>query len=131
MNYKNIGWFFSGLFIALGLVYITLNYLSRGENAPQDIVSERKTLTGEYVCLPHRDTSGPQTMECAFGLKTAPDTYYALDTYVYSGDVFMNLSMGTRVTVEGLVTPVEMLSSDHWQKYNIKGIMSVASAEVE
>jgi hypothetical protein len=36
------------------------------------------TVAGEYVCLPHKDTTGPQTQECAFGLKTDGGVYYAL-----------------------------------------------------
>lgn len=32
-------------------------------------------ISGRIVCLPHKDTSGPQTMECAYGLH-GDDTYY-------------------------------------------------------
>ncbi len=36
------------------------------------------TVTGTYECLPKRDTSGPQTMECAFGIKQDDGVHYAL-----------------------------------------------------
>lgn len=90
----------------------------------QDIVSYRGTLTGEHVCLPHADTSGPQTMECALGIKTDTGEYYALDFSLMSQDN-PNLQSGDRFTANGLITPKEMLSSDHWQKYAIEGIFSV------
>lgn len=45
-------------------------------------VSEPSTtqvsLEGKLVCLPHKNTDGPQTLECASGLRTNDDKYYAL-----------------------------------------------------
>lgn len=35
------------------------------------------TRSGEVVCLPHRNSDGPQTLECAAGLKVG-NTYYGL-----------------------------------------------------
>lgn len=62
------------------------------------------TVTGEFTCLPHRDTSGPQTLECAFGLLTDEGTYYALRD---SDPNYRNLMSpsGSKVTVVGLFTP--------------------------
>jgi hypothetical protein len=91
---------------------------------PGDIKAYRGTLTGEVVCLPHADTDGPQTMECAFGMKTDVGEYYALDLSLMSQEN-PGLDSGDRFTANGLITPIEMLSSDHWQKYAIEGIFSV------
>lgn len=83
---------------------------------------DRITLEGEYVCLPHRDTSGVHTDECAAGIRT--DTaYYALDFALASQT--SELTVGDRFTASGIFTPVETLSSDRWQQYDIKGIFSV------
>lgn len=83
---------------------------------------DRITLEGEYVCLPHRDTTGVQTDECAAGIRT--DTaYYALDFALASQT--SELTVGDRFTASGIFTPVETLSSDRWQQYDIKGIFSV------
>lgn len=92
-----------------------------------DIVSYRGTLTGEVVCLPHADTEGPQTMECAYGLRTDTGEHYALDLSVMSQEN-PPLETGQRISANGLITPVEMLSSDHWQKYDIEGIFSVTDS---
>lgn len=42
-------------------------------NAEQEV-----TVTGEIVCLPHKDKEGPQTLECAFGIMNEEGQYYAL-----------------------------------------------------
>lgn len=94
-----------------------------------DIRSYEGTLTGTHVCLPHRDTDGPHTMECALGMKTDTGEHYALDLQ-FLPDPKPDLSTGERFSATGLITPVEMLSSDHWQKYDIEGIFSVESVEM-
>ena len=87
------------------------------------------TLVGEYTCLPHKDTSGPQTMECAIGLKTHEDVYYAMDLSKVNNGIGVDTSK--RIKVTGLLTLAEALSTDHWQKYNMKGIISVDAIENE
>ncbi len=34
-------------------------------------------------------------------------------------------TVGDKIAASGELTPIEYVSSDHWQKYNIKGIFSV------
>ncbi len=90
-----------------------------------DIRSYRATLTGAYECLPHKNQNGPQTMECAFGIKLDDGSHYALD-FNFASQTPPNIEMGTRVSASGLVTPIEMLSSTHLRDtYNVKGILSV------
>ncbi len=99
---------------------------SNGTNLPH-----RSTLTGEYVCLPHKDMSGPITLECALGLKVDDNNYYALDLgeLLYSENNF-NYPTGTRLKVSGSLVPIEAVSSDVWQKYlNVRGILRVESAQ--
>lgn len=90
---------------------------------------ERATLTGTQVCLPHRDTTGPQTMECAIGMKTADGKYYALDFNLMSQTPPV-IPGGQVFSVSGILTPTAMLSSDHWQKYNMEGIFSVTDSVI-
>lgn len=91
---------------------------------PPTLEPYRATLTGTYLCLPHTDTSGPHTLECALGLQTDEGEYYALDFNASSG-LPPSLPTGSRVTASGTVTPIENLSTTHWQKYPVKGIFSV------
>lgn len=73
-----------------------------GVNRPQVIPPNGEiTVVGTIECLPHRDTSGPQTMECAFGLVDDGGTHYALRD---SDPNYANVSgaqSGGRVTVHG------------------------------
>lgn len=89
----------------------------------------RATLTGTHTCLPHRDTSGPQTMECAFGMETDDGRYFALDFSLMS-QIPPRVQSGDRFTASGLVTPIENLSSDHWRKYDVEGIFSVTDGVI-
>lgn len=91
-----------------------------------EIAAYRATLTGEYVCLPHTDT-GPQTDECAFGIKTDAGDYYALD-FNLSSQAQQELTTGDRFSASGVITPIELLSTDHWRQYPVIGIFSVTDS---
>lgn len=85
-------------------------------------VPEETILEGEITCLPHRDQSGPQTLECAIGLKTDDGAYYALDAGAANPPSY---NTGERIRAKGLLTRMETLSNDRWQKYDVKGIFSI------
>lgn len=112
--------------IVLVAGFYALNaYIYAEKQRGADVTSYRGTLTGEQVCLPHADTDGPHTMECALGMKTEVGEYYALD-FANVPEGMPALQTGQRFRATGLITPVEMLSSDHWKKYAIEGILSVS-----
>lgn len=90
----------------------------------------RGTLSGITVCLPHKDLTGPQTKECAFGLKTEAGEYYVLDLNLMSQMPPQNLQIGVRLSASGMITPIERLSTDQWQKYNVQGVFSVTDSLV-
>ncbi|GEM_PF-7045652 len=115
------------LLAALGLClvlafYVFNSYISQ-KRAPDVKVPYEATITGEYACLPHRDTSGPVTLECAFGIKTESGEYYALD--LGEGGDPSGVRMEEKVTLNGTITPIEYLNTDHWQKYETAGIFSI------
>jgi hypothetical protein len=88
---------------------------------------KRETIVGFWECLPHKDTTGPQTDECAFGIAVdQSDGHYAVDTRLMS-TYPVDFATGTKVRVSGIVTPVEMLNSI--QKYDIDGIISATTIE--
>jgi hypothetical protein len=101
------------------------------ETQPESIIPiptrQPVTVSGTHVCLPHTNTSGPQTLECALGIQTDEGIYYALDLNALSVTPF-NVPTGSRITVRGIITPIEELSTDMWQKYPIKGIFSVTDS---
>lgn len=92
--------------------------------APLDATPQQKTLSGTLECLPHSNTSGPQTTECAFGIKTDEGEHYAIN-FGQSADAMQQFQSGAHIRAEGFVVIKEALSSDHWQQYNMKGIFTV------
>lgn len=120
-----------GLAVVLVAGFYALNSYIYAEKQgdPSDIDRYRGTLSGEVVCLPHRDTDGPQTLECAMGLRTDVGEHYAVDLNLMSQE-HPPLDTGKRLTANGVITPIEMLSTDQWQKYDVKGIFSVTDSLV-
>ncbi|MCX6820213.1 MAG: hypothetical protein NT019_02975 [Candidatus Adlerbacteria bacterium] len=84
-----------------------------------------QTIVGFWECLPHKNTSGPQTTECAFGIaRDQSDGHYAIDTSLMS-TYPVDFATGTKVQVTGIVTPANQLSSV--QKYDIDGVIRATS----
>ena len=80
-------------------------------------------FTGEFVCLPHRDTSGPQTLECAMGLKADDGTYYGLQDTTNDYSLLAGVATGSRVRVEG---PLQEIAGT---TYPTAGIIRVTKLE--
>lgn len=113
----------------LASFYTFNNYIYHEKQADpnQPPVSYRGTLTGEHLCVPHKNTSGDQTFECMFGLKTDTGEFYAVDFNMMAvKDI--NIQIGDRFSANGIITPIEMLSTDQWEKYSITGIFSVTDS---
>lgn len=116
--------------IAGGFMILNAYIYEEKQGAGEIVEPYRATLTGEYVCLPHVDQTGPQTTECANGIKTDVGEYYAVDLNQMP-ELVTELKLGERFTANGVITPIERLSSDHWQKYPIVGIFSVTDSVVK
>jgi hypothetical protein len=76
-------------------------------------------LSGEIVCLPHKNSNAPQTLECAYGLHTDDDHYFGLQ----SADISSHFSVSDRVEVSGMLT----VGTDN--VYATNGIIKVDSVK--
>jgi len=78
------------------------------------------TVTGTFTCVPHRDQTGPQTLECAMGMKSGGTHYMLVDT---SGDYSLLSSAGTgdEVSVTGKFT------EKHDEVYDSEGVIAVTA----
>ncbi len=79
------------------------------------------SIEGEMVCLAHKDSEGPQTLECAYGLHDAFDRYFALSDTDPEYKNISRVPMNTRVKVDGIFK----LQLD--SKYKDIGIIEVAN----
>jgi len=80
------------------------------------------TVSGEVVCLSPKDTGGPQTTECAYGIKTDTGSYGLGGS---SSSYLLTLTDGERVTVRGKVMPAQE------SKYDIVGIIEATATRKE
>lgn len=63
------------------------------------------TTQGMLICLPHWDTSAPQTTECAFGLQDDSGNYYVLRDSDPSQPTISATPTNIRVEVVGTLVP--------------------------
>lgn len=82
------------------------------------------TLTGDYVCLPHRGVKpgDPTTAECAFGLLTDNGRYYAVDLSAVTFPAGF-LHPGDRVRIPGTLAPVSR--GDELYRYVADSLLNV------
>jgi hypothetical protein len=92
-------------------------------------MQENVTLSGTFECLPHR-AGFPPTEECAFGFRTDEGIRYALN-FGQSATMAEQFQTMGRATLTGFITPIEMLSTDQWQKYDILGIFTVTQNKTQ
>jgi hypothetical protein len=71
-----------------------------GKTFTKRIAGENITVTGEYTCLPHANTDGPQTLECALGIKSENGEYFGLDDPEMK--YITKLATGKKITVTGM-----------------------------
>lgn len=94
-----------------------------GNTFVREIPEQTVTIKGEVVCLPHFNTKGPQTMECAIGLKDEAGSHYALSDPEFK---YMDaLPTGAKRAITGLYS----MNLDPEPKYNIVGTITINSVE--
>lgn len=92
--------------------------------------SEVVTLEGQYICLPHRDTAGPVTLECALGLQVGEGINYALDMSGMEPDAAADFATNELIEVTGELTRIEGLpETEPLLRYDIEGIIRVTSLQ--
>ena len=90
-------------FVVVGtiMIFAVVAFLvTRGTHAPSAINQDSDgtaTIEGLAVCLPHRNTDGPQTLECAIGIRDDKGIYYSLG----GNDTSMLIETGKRYKVSG------------------------------
>ena len=101
--------------------YILVDYINIEDTESVDM--RQIKIEGQIDCLPHRDTSGGQTLECAVGLQGKDGMYYGLQGLNQQDVIPGKIEPGQKVVITGTFTP----SQD--SKYNTVGIIEVVSVE--
>jgi hypothetical protein len=78
-------------------------------------------MTGTAVCLPHKNKTGAQTTECAFGIEVNKGEYYGLDISSLQNSGQPDIQVNQKIQVMGNLTLVED------SLYDIKGTIRVNS----
>jgi hypothetical protein len=100
--------------LAAAIVAITITLVAHTQNNPATPQNARFSVSGEMVCLPHKG-GDVHTMECAYGLRTDDNRYYALQYEPFPNDI----QIGQRVNVTGTLT------TDDDSKYDTVGTIKV------
>jgi hypothetical protein len=111
-----------GIFFAIRMWPSSSTPSSSGLSPTPSTTPQQVTITGEVVCLPHKDQTGPQTLECAFGIKEENGPYYGISDpqmkYVPS------LPTGKKVVITGMLRNNQ---NDPSNKYDTVGVIEVSS----
>lgn len=88
-----------------------------GPNFTRSISKEsanNQTFTGKIVCLPHRASSSPHTLECAIGLLDDKGVYYQLRTGTHHPQLSTSAGSDKQFRITGTVqqTPSKTYKSE-------------------
>lgn len=95
------------------------------EKMPSSSIStsgQQISINGEIICSPHKNTAGPITSECAFGLKGDDGKNYALADPAMKYPI--SLAAGTKVQITG------KLNESTESKYNTVGTIEIISLTI-
>lgn len=91
------------ILLVIGLVVVFIDKNARPEHLLVVPPAEGAIqIQGEAMCLPHKDTSGPQTEECAYGIQDDQDRYYSLSDSDPDYKNIDNLPINQQVVVTGI-----------------------------
>lgn len=113
------------MILGLGIILSQQGGLLQPGSPTPTITPGDITVEGTIVCLPHKNTDGPQTLECAFGLRSDAGDYYGLRNLNQDQLIDGTLSVSTRVRVSGKVA-----APDESETYGVVGNIDVESIEV-
>lgn len=132
MTQKNTVYAVVGLILLAFAGYVYLLGTRAGVSTPQvvDSTPQNVTLSGTYTCLPHKDTTGPQTEECAFGFKADTGEYYAVN-FGASAKAMEQFRSGAHITADGFVVSKEVLGTTEWDQYSMKGMFTITTVHSE
>lgn len=111
------------LLLTLAVLVISAFVLTQGSGAPSQ-PEGLEIVKGRTICLPHKNSDGPQTMECAMGLQDEKGDNYALSDTDQNYANISSLSTEKPVEVTGTMKP----AAD--SKYQTRGTIEVVKIKI-
>lgn len=119
---------------------VTLTVRKTGEGAYQitavtkgeySNIPHRQSVVGFWECAPIKE-SYPKTEECITGIAIDQSDGHMIVDLGLMARAPVEYDFGTKVRIEGVVTPIMMLSTDRWHMYDVDAIVSATTiVEVE
>lgn len=98
------------------------------EKGTYSVLPQTETMQGIYGCVPVRAGATPPSPGCVVGIARAQsDGHLLLDLSLLETGIASSLKAGDRIEVTGLVVPINQISSDHWDAYDLDGILQATS----
>lgn len=94
-----------------------------GKQFTQPAKGDRKVVEGNIVCMPHKNTDGPQTLECTTGVKTQEGTYYSIKTSDPQHELNSKAGSDKKVRITGTIT------DDPSSIYQSSGVLNLEAYE--
>lgn len=110
------------LLVTVGILAAYLLTVAASKNTARDLPARADT-TGILVCLPHKNSDGPQTLECAYGLRTDDGVHYGLKDLPVT---CTQEAVGARLRVSG-----SLARPDTDNIYDIIGIITTETCTKE
>lgn len=86
-------------------------------------IDKTTTITGNFSCLPLKTGVVDET-DCTLGVKSRDGVFYALDISRIQ-DANTDLKADDTIAVTGFLYPIEEVTSDEWDEYNVAGVIKV------
>lgn len=96
--------------------------LSPQKNVVTPPANKQASITGQIVCLPHKNPGEVQTLECAFGLIDQQGMYFSLRDTDPEYENISSVPMQVPVEVKGKYTPGE---NDIYQSVGVIEVESI------
>lgn len=117
--------------VGVGVYFLITNLTAPARNIPEDTENPARpsegpiTERGTITCIPKIGT-GPQTMECALGLRNSKSVYYGLRYLSDHDENFALVSPEINVEVTGTLVHEETFGPDG-NRYDTVGIIEINS----
>lgn len=117
---RNVVW----MVVLLAAIIFGLLLFNGWDKIVNEKVDNMTTITGNFSCLPFKDTSRTAGDNCTLGVKARDGAFYALDISRIQ-DANTDLKADDTIAVTGILLPATEVPGTEWEDFNVQGIVKV------